>query len=146
MAVSEADAQGLWMTHAVIMKKMREDADFSKARLETWWEDAQAAGKTVKACARGKDLAVSAVGEFPQAGSCLALDIPLMVLASIPVVFFFHKLTTAQMLMAERQMTQARQDRNDQETAIMSHNRMAALAMAEKNAMEGAESGSPMRW
>ena len=144
LAVSTAYPEGLWMPHSVIMKHMREEDNCSKARLETWWAAAQAAGKTVTACARSKDLVVASLGELPRPGSPLAPDIPPMVMSSIPTVFFFIKLTSADMLAAERQMAQAKEHRNRQERAIMSHNRIAALAMAEKNAMEGVESGSVM--
>ena len=142
MAVSEADAQGLWMTHAEIMRMLRQEDLFSLHALDA----AHAAGKTGKSWAIGKNVGVSSHGELPQSGGCLEPGIRPVVAASIPVVWFFTKLTKTQMLTAENQMTKDRRARDDQEIEIMTHNRMAALAMAEKSCAAGAESGSLMRW
>ena len=138
MVVTEADAQGIWMTHVEIMKKLREDDDFSFRTLDAAWAVGRAG--TI-----GKDVTMSVHGDEPQSDSCLKPGIRPMVMVSIPVVWFFTKLTLAQMRMAENQMTKARRDRNNQQVDIMQHNRKAALAMAEKSALAGAESGSPMR-
>ena len=136
------------MTHAEIMKKLREDNDFSCHALDAAW----AIGMTGTSWAIGKDVTMSVQCDLPQSplgfqsDSCLEPGIRPSVMAPIPVVWFFTKLTLAQMRTAENQMTQARRDRNNQQVDIMNHNRMAVLAMAEKSALAGAESGSPMRW
>ena len=107
---------------------------------------AWAVGRAGTSWAIGKDVTMSVHGDEPQSDSCLEPRIRPMVMANIPAVWFFMKLTLAQMRMAENQMTKARRDKNNQQVDIMQHNHRAALAMAEKPVLAGAESGSPMRW
>ena len=83
LAVTEADAQGLWMTHAVIMKKMREEDSLQSrlghgGRLLRHWQDREV---LCKRQGRGSGITGRAATnwQLPRTGHTA------MVLASIPV-------------------------------------------------------------